>query len=67
MIEQSSEDTFVPKSYPPEFRRRVIDLIESGRRVAQVVADLGISEQTVYVWRRQYLIDTGRLPGPDHG
>jgi transposase len=53
----------VPKSYPPEFRRKVIDLVESGRPVAQVAVDLGISEQTIYVWRRQYLIDTGRLPG----
>jgi transposase len=53
----------VPKSYPPEFRRKVIDLVESGRPVAQVAADLGISEQTIYVWRRQHLIDTGRLPG----
>jgi transposase len=31
--------------------------------VAQVVADLVISEQTIYVWRRQYLIDTGQLRG----
>jgi len=53
----------VPKSYPSEFRRKVIDLVEAGRPVAQVAADLGISEQTVYIWRRQHLIDTGRLPG----
>jgi transposase-like protein len=53
----------VPKSYPPEFRRKVIDLVESGRPVAQVAVDLGISEQTIYVWRRQHLIDTGWLPG----
>ena len=53
----------MPKSYPPEFRRKVIDLVESGRPVAQVAADLGISEQTIYVWRRQHLIDIGRLPG----
>ena len=56
-------DASVPKSYPPEFRRRVIALVESGRPVAQVSADLGISEQTIYVWRRQHLIDIGRLPG----
>jgi transposase len=53
----------VPKSYPPEFRRKVIDLVEAGRPVAQVAADLGISEPTVYTWRRQHLIDSGRLPG----
>ncbi len=53
----------MPKSYPPEFRRKVIDLVEAGRPVAQVAADLAISEQTVYTWRRQHLIDTGQLPG----
>jgi transposase-like protein len=37
---------------PPEFRQRVIELVEGGRRVAEVAADLGISEQTIYVWRR---------------
>jgi hypothetical protein len=31
--------------------------------VAQVAADLDISDQSIYSWRRQHLIDTGRLPG----
>lgn len=53
----------MPKRYPPEFRRKVLDLIASGRRVAQVAADLDISDQTIYTWRRQELVDTGQLPG----
>ncbi|GAB3890250.1 hypothetical protein GCM10029964_061460 [Kibdelosporangium lantanae] len=53
----------MPKRYPSEFRRKVLDLVMSGRRVAQVAADLDISEQTIYTWRRQELIDTGQLPG----
>jgi transposase-like protein len=53
----------VPKGYPPEFRRKVLDLVAAGRQVAQVAADLDISEQTIYRWRRQHLVDTGRLPG----
>ena len=53
----------MPKRYPPEFRRKVLDLVAAGRRVGQVAADLDISEQTIYVWRRQRLIDTGQLPG----
>jgi transposase-like protein len=53
----------MPKRYPPEFRRKVLDLVAAGRRVAQVAADLDISEQTIYVWHRQRLIDTGQLPG----
>ncbi|WP_018333273.1 transposase [Actinomycetospora chiangmaiensis] len=53
----------MPKRYPAEFRRKVLDLVEAGRPIAQVAADLEISDQTIYVWRRQHLIDTGRLPG----
>jgi transposase-like protein len=53
----------VPKRYPPEFRRKVLDLVAAGRRVAQIATDLDISQQTIYLWRRQELIDTGQLPG----
>ena len=35
----------------------MIDLVESGRPVAAVAADLGISGQSVYTWRRQARID----------
>ena len=53
----------MPKRYPEEFRRKVLDLVAAGRPVAQIAADLGISDQTIYGWRRQELIDTGQLPG----
>jgi putative transposase len=53
----------VPKAYAPEFRRKVLDLVAAGRPVAQVAQDLEISEQVIYNWRRQQLIDTGQLPG----
>ncbi len=51
------------RRYPPEFRRKVLDLLDSGRSVAQVARDLEISTQTIYVWRRQDLIDSGLHPG----
>jgi transposase len=51
------------RGYPSEFRRRVLDLVEAGRRVAEVAADLQISEQTIYSWRRQDRIDRGLEPG----
>lgn len=35
----------------------------AGRPVAHVAADLDISGQTICSWRRQHLLDTGRLPG----
>jgi transposase-like protein len=51
------------RGYPEEFRRRVLDLVESGRTVAEVAHDLQISEQTIYTWRRQDRIDRGLEPG----
>lgn len=49
----------VRKGYPPEFRRRVVEVVEGGRKVAEVAADLGVSEQSIYTWRRQARIDAG--------
>lgn len=51
------------RGYPPEFRRRVLDLVESGRKIAEVAEDLGISDQTIYTWRRQDRIDRGLEAG----
>ena len=47
------------KGYPPEFRRRVVEVVEGGRKVAEVAADLGVSEQSIYTWRRRARIDAG--------
>lgn len=51
------------RGYPPEFRRRVLDLVEAGRPVAEIAQALGISTQSIYTWRRQDRIDRGLLPG----
>ena len=53
----------MPKRYPAEFRRKVLDLVAAGRPVAQVAYDLQISAQVIYTWRRQQLIDSGQIPG----
>lgn len=53
--------------YPAEFRRKVLDLIEAGRSIADVAHDLEISEQTIYTWRRQDRIDRGLVPGLTSG
>ncbi len=37
------------RRYPPEFRRRVLDLVASGRKVVDVARDLGVSGQTIYM------------------
>ncbi|MEX5718366.1 transposase [Geodermatophilus maliterrae] len=41
----------------------MLDLVESGRPIADVVKALGISDQTIYTWRRQDRIDKGLEPG----
>lgn len=53
-------DLFVPRRYPEEFRRKVLDLVAAGRPVAQAAADPGISDQTIYVRRKQELIAAKR-------
>jgi transposase-like protein len=47
------------RGYSPEFRRRVVDLVEGGRKVSEVAAEFEVSEQTIYTWRRQARIDAG--------
>ena len=51
------------RGYAPEFRRKVLDLVEAGRPVADVARDLGISAESIYTWRRQDRIDKGLQPG----
>src|SRR5919206_2627896 len=51
------------RAYSAEFRRRVVDLVAAGRKVADVARDLGISDQTIYLWRRRDEIDRGLAPG----
>src|SRR5579862_1796235 len=43
----------VPRSYAPEFRRRVVELVRLGRAVSVVAAEIGVSEATVYRWRER--------------
>jgi transposase-like protein len=51
------------RGYPAEFRQRVLELVASGRKVVDVARDLGVTEQTIYNWRRQDRIDRGDESG----
>ena len=53
----------MPRRYPVEFRRKVLDLIEAGRPVAEIAEQLGITAQTVYNWRNQDQVDRGLRAG----
>lgn len=51
------------RGYPPEVRRRALDLLAAGRRATDLARDLGISSQTLYLWRHQEQIDRGLVAG----
>ena len=53
----------MPRRYPVEFRRKVLDLIEAGRPVVEIAEQLGVSDQTIYNWRNQDRIDRGLRSG----
>jgi transposase len=58
----------MPKSYSPEFRRRVIDLCRSGgRRPREVAEEVGVAEVTVYRWIAQEEVDLGERQGVRSG
>jgi hypothetical protein len=35
------------KGYPPEFRRRIVELVEGGRKVAEVAVEFDVGQQAV--------------------
>lgn len=40
----------MPRRYPPEFHRKVLDLLKSGCTVVEVTSDRDITVQTIYNW-----------------
>jgi transposase len=51
-------------TYPPEFRRRIIDLVRSGRSVNSVAAEFQVARQSIMNWMKQEDLDSGvRIDG----
>jgi len=54
----------MPPAHPPEFRRRAIELArERAKPIAQIAADIGISESCLRTWLRQADVDEGGREG----
>jgi transposase-like protein len=54
----------MPPPHPPEFRRRAIELArERAKPIAQIAADIGISESCLRNWLSQADIDEGNKQG----
>jgi transposase len=53
----------MPRRYPVEIRRQVVELARAGTRVAQLSQTFGMTETTIYNWIKQEKIDQGELDG----
>ena len=54
----------MPRSHPPEFRQRAVELARLREKpVAQIATDLGISDSCLRNWMAQADIDEGRREG----
>jgi transposase-like protein len=53
----------MPRRYPAETRRQVVELARAGTKVTQLAATFGMTEATIYNWLRQDKIDRGEVPG----
>jgi len=52
------------KPYPEEFKREAVALLKtSGRPLAQIARELGVSTESLRLWRRQLEIDAGEREG----
>ncbi|WP_406102524.1 transposase [Streptomyces sp. NBC_01003] len=56
-----------PTRYPPELRRKALDLLADGEPVKRVAVALGLSDQTIYQWRRRHLPHLSRGAQPSTG
>jgi transposase-like protein len=46
--------------YPPEYRRRVVELARSGRTLASLEKEFEVSENSIRNWLKQADLDEGR-------
>jgi transposase len=54
----------MPRPHPPEFRKRAIELARLREKpIAQIAADLGISESCLRSWVHQADVDEGKKEG----
>jgi transposase len=49
-----------PRSYPPDFREKVVELARAGRPLDDLAHEFGLARQTVRNWVKQADLDAGR-------
>jgi len=45
--------------HPPEFRRKIVELVRSGRNASEVARQYGISRQAIGHWVKQHDLESG--------
>ena len=45
--------------YPPEYRKRILELVRSGRKVSELSKEFGVTDQTIRNWMKQLDLDEG--------
>ena len=53
----------MPKRYPKSFRSEVCERLLAGESVDSLSAEFSVSTSTLYLWRKQTLIDHDVQPG----
>ncbi len=53
----------MPRMYPAPVRRQIVARLRSGESVADVAADTGVCQATLFRWKRQALVDAGVIEG----
>lgn len=48
-----------PRSYPPDFRHRILELLRTGRRRDELAVEFEIAPQTIRNWEKQADLDAG--------
>ena len=46
--------------YPPEFRSRIVELVRTGRSLASLTKEFGVTDMSIRNWLRQADLDAGR-------
>ena len=58
------EESWMPRAYPPEFRRRAVELARLREKpISRIAADLGIAGSCLHRWLRQVDVDEGHREG----
>ena len=49
--------------YDPEFRSQILEMVQQGKRPAELAAEFGVTATTIWKWVRQAKIDKGERAG----